>query len=111
MIPNCVFTQRTQAHRQLQDNVPEEVKGRRVREALDVFRENALELNNKQLGQIQLVMVEGRSKRSEADLAGRNDGHTKVIFPAVELPDGSDSTRRPILPGDYVAVKVKWLQH
>ncbi|UYV77255.1 CDK5RAP1 [Cordylochernes scorpioides] len=103
--------QRTQAHRQLQDNVPEEVKGRRVREALDVFRENALELNNKQLGQIQLVMVEGRSKRSEADLAGRNDGHTKVIFPAVELPDGSDSTRRPILPGDYVAVKVTWLQH
>jgi len=40
-------------------------------------------------------------------MAGRNDGNTKVIFPAVEVPDSQHShTLRTIKPGDYVVVQV-----
>lgn len=41
------------------------------------------------------------------DVVGRNDGNTKVIFPAVEIPDSEYShTLRSINPGDYVVVQV-----
>jgi hypothetical protein len=39
-------------------------------------------------------------------MAGRNDGNTKVIFPAVEIADSQHSqVLRSIKPGDYVVVQ------
>lgn len=39
-------------------------------------------------------------------MAGRNDGNTKVVFPAVEIPDSQYSqTLQSIKPGDYVVVQ------
>lgn len=54
-----------------------------------------------------ILLIPQRSKRSDRDLAGRNDGNQKVIFPAVSIPEetGSKSVL-PIKPGDYVAVEV-----
>lgn len=50
------------------------------------------------------------SKRSPLDLAGRNDGNTKVIFPQTEIPDlfSTSQHTREIKPGDYVAVQVSF---
>jgi hypothetical protein len=43
------------------------------------------------------------------DMVGRNDGNTKVIFPAVAIPDAECShTLRIINPGDYVVVQVSY---
>jgi hypothetical protein len=47
------------------------------------------------------------SKRSMKDMVGRNDGNTKVIFPAVEIPDSECShTLQTIKSGDYIVVQV-----
>ena len=71
--------QKTRAYHRLKDDVPDEVKIRR-HELKKIFREEAQKLNMAQIGQIQLILVEGVSKRSERDLAGRNDRNTKVIL-------------------------------
>jgi hypothetical protein len=43
------------------------------------------------------------------DVVGRNDGNTKVIFPAVDIPDSEYShTLRTINPGDFVVVQVSF---
>ncbi len=72
---------KTLAERRFEDNVPEEVKGKRLIEIIDLQQANSLEHHNKKIGQIQKVLVEGRSKRSEDDMAGRNSENIRVIFP------------------------------
>jgi hypothetical protein len=48
------------------------------------------------------------SKRSEEDLAGRNDGNIKVIIPSLSVPVEKGSNQlESIRPGDYIAVKVR----
>jgi hypothetical protein len=47
------------------------------------------------------------SKRSQLDLAGRNDTNLKVIFPDEAIPENFQSqTRKPVKPGDFVVVEV-----
>ena len=46
------------------------------------------------------------------DMAGRNDGNAKVVFPAVEIPETEYSNRlQNIKPGDYVVVQVSTYVH
>ncbi|NXC85930.1 CK5P1 protein, partial [Cercotrichas coryphoeus] len=99
--------QKTRAHHRLQDDVPADVKKRRLEQLIATFREEAARANATLLGQAQLVLVEGPSKRSASELCGRNDGNIKVIFPDAELEDAAES-RAPgrARPGDYVMVKV-----
>ncbi|NXD41082.1 CK5P1 protein, partial [Copsychus sechellarum] len=99
--------QKTRAHHRLQDDVPADVKKRRLEQLIATFREEAARANAALLGQAQLVLVEGPSKRSASELCGRNDGNIKVIFPDAELEDAAES-RAPgrAQPGDYVMVKV-----
>ncbi|XP_064594483.1 mitochondrial tRNA methylthiotransferase CDK5RAP1-like [Liolophura sinensis] len=99
--------QKTHASHRLKDDVPVEVKARRHLELTNEFRLIAERLNLSQIGQQQLVLIEGDSKKSSQDLAGRNDANTKVILPKVEVPsvDGHDSMRA-LQPGDYVVVQV-----
>lgn len=72
---------KTLAERRFEDNVPEKVKGARLTEIINIQQENSLAANQKQIGQIHKVLVEGVSKRSDEDFAGRNDQNTTVIFP------------------------------
>ncbi|XP_062479804.1 mitochondrial tRNA methylthiotransferase CDK5RAP1 isoform X3 [Pezoporus occidentalis] len=97
----------TRAFHRLQDDVPAEVKQRRLQELITVFREEAARANEAMVGQCQLVLVEGPSKRSALELCGRNDGNIKVIFPDAEVEDaaGCQALARA-QPGDYVLVKV-----
>ncbi|NXX41674.1 CK5P1 protein, partial [Tricholaema leucomelas] len=99
--------QKTRAFHRLQDDVPAGVKQRRLQELIAVFREEAARANQAMVGQAQLVLVEGPSKRSASELCGRNDGNIKVIFPAAQPQEapGSEAPFRP-QPGDYVLVKV-----
>uniref|UniRef100_A0A663N970 Mitochondrial tRNA methylthiotransferase CDK5RAP1 n=1 Tax=Athene cunicularia TaxID=194338 RepID=A0A663N970_ATHCN len=99
--------QKTRAYHRLQDDVPADVKKRRLEELIAVFREEAARANEALVGQSQLVLVEGPSKRSASELCGRNDGNIKVIFPDTETPDagGCEAAARA-RPGDYVLVKV-----
>ena len=51
--------QKTRAYHRLKDDVPDEVKIRRHEELKKIFREEAQKLNMAQIGQIQLILVEG----------------------------------------------------
>ncbi|XP_075294466.1 mitochondrial tRNA methylthiotransferase CDK5RAP1 isoform X1 [Opisthocomus hoazin] len=99
--------QKTRAYHRLRDDVPADVKQRRLEELITVFREEAARANEAMVGQSQLVLVEGPSKRSALELCGRNDGNIKVIFPDAETEDaaGCKALVRA-QPGDYVLVKV-----
>lgn len=66
----CTATfQKTHAHRRLEDDVPLEVKRRRVGEVLALFRHRAKELFDQQVGSHQLVLVEGVSGCTLCSLA------------------------------------------
>uniref|UniRef100_A0A2K6MJ12 Mitochondrial tRNA methylthiotransferase CDK5RAP1 n=2 Tax=Rhinopithecus TaxID=542827 RepID=A0A2K6MJ12_RHIBE len=99
--------QKTRAYHRLKDDVPEEVKLRRLEELITVFREEATKANQMSVGCTQLVLVEGLSKRSATDLCGRNDGNLKVIFPDADMEDvNNPGLRVRAQPGDYVLVKI-----
>uniref|UniRef100_A0A7N8WS84 Mitochondrial tRNA methylthiotransferase CDK5RAP1 n=1 Tax=Mastacembelus armatus TaxID=205130 RepID=A0A7N8WS84_9TELE len=98
---------KTHAYHRLQDDVPAEVKQRRLEECISVFREEAVRVNTALIGSTQLVLVEGESKRSAKDLCGRTDGNMKVIFPKDNVAlEPAESQTGPINAGDYVLVKV-----
>uniref|UniRef100_A0A8C7K663 Mitochondrial tRNA methylthiotransferase CDK5RAP1 n=1 Tax=Oncorhynchus kisutch TaxID=8019 RepID=A0A8C7K663_ONCKI len=99
---------KTHAFHRLQDDVPAEVKQRRLEELICMFREEATKVNSALIGRTQLVLVEGESKRSAQDLCGRNDGNVKVIFPRQEVAgQPTDTHTSPINPGDYVLIKIE----
>lgn len=97
--------EKTTAHRRYKDNVSKEVKADRLTQMIQIYRSNAELLFSKFLGKTELVLVEGPSKRSPDHLCGRNDANIKVIFPNVEIANGS-STKKGISPGDYVEVGI-----
>jgi tRNA A37 methylthiotransferase MiaB len=99
--------EKTTAHRRFKDNVPQEVKNRRLNDMVKVYRRTAQELMANYDGQRQLVLIEGSSKRSTSDLYGRNDGNIKVIVPRLRLPIGPESsTLKDVQPGDFIVVDI-----
>lgn len=87
--------EKTHANRTMEDNVPEDVKQRRLREIIEVYRECLLPKNHQEeQGKLRLVLVEEESQRSNESrpmLTGRTDGNRRVIFPGeslMKLPEG-----------------------
>lgn len=78
----------TLAARRYPDDVPSEVKHRRLSEIIAIQSKNSLELNNSEIGKIHTVLIEGFSKRSEDDLRGRGDKNHVVIFPKEQYTKG-----------------------
>ncbi len=70
----------TMAARKLEDDVPEEVKKRRLAEIIAVQRENGHIKTRQHLGKIEEVLIEGSSKKSDQDWMGRNSQNAVVIF-------------------------------
>ncbi|CAM9365651.1 unnamed protein product [Scytosiphon promiscuus] len=121
--------EKTRAARRLQDDVPPEVKQRRLEEVIETFRRNALAKNlEEEIGMDRLVLVEGQSRRSSEEapeLTGRTDGNKRVVFPDVGVIDGLgrslDGLSRAsdglsvkqqqqsvvLRPGDYAVVNVR----
>lgn len=54
-----LWMQKTHAYHQMKDDVPDETKQRRLQEIISVFRETVQEINQQQIGKVQLVLVEG----------------------------------------------------
>ena len=86
----------TLAAKKYEDDIPLEVKKRRLSEVIDKQQQLSLERNQLDLGKTYEVLIEGYSKRSQEHLQGRNSANKVVVFPA-----GSHQ------PGDYVTVKIE----
>ncbi len=87
--------ERTLAYRKFEDDVPEEIKKRRLTEIITQQMEIQKERNLLEIGKRHLVLVEGTSKRSEAQVSGRTDTNKMVVF------DRNDYQK-----GDYVEVEI-----
>lgn len=71
----------TLAAKRYEDDVPEEVKKRRLTEVVDLQRAHSLYRVQNFVGKVHRVLIEGFSKRSDQDFCGRNDQNTMVVFP------------------------------
>ena len=70
----------TYASKHLPDNVPEEVKLRRLNELIALQTELSAQANKKEEGLVREVLVEGFSKRSREQLCGRTEQGKMVVF-------------------------------
>ncbi len=86
----------TLAARKLKDDVPAEVKKRRLTEIIDLQRAHGLYRTQQHLGKIEEVLIEGTSKKSDAHWMGRNSQNTVVVFP-----------KEHYKVGDFVMVKIQ----
>jgi len=86
----------TRAARKYTDDVPDEIKTRRLDEIIEL--QNRLSAGSKQqdLGKVLKVLAENVSKKSDEHLAGRTSQNKVVVFP-----------RNNYRPGDYVNVKIE----
>ena len=71
----------TYASKHLPDDVPEEVKIRRLNELIQLQTDISAEQNKKDEGREFDVLVEGFSKRSREQLCGRTEQNKMVVFP------------------------------
>lgn len=87
----------TLAERKFEDDVPEEVKKRRLTEVIELQNLAQKKHAASRVGKTFKVLVEGHSKRSTDDYCGRNDHNNMVVFPKIDN----------VKPGDYVWVKIR----
>lgn len=87
--------ERTFAHRKYDDNVPEEVKKRRLSEIIEQQMAMQLLCNQQEIGKRHLILIEGTSKRSDDQLSGRTDTNKMTII-----------DKGPYQKGDYVEVEI-----
>ena len=85
----------TMAARKMEDDVPDDVKKRRLTEIVDLQQVHALEKTKRFVGQTVEVLIEKDSKRSSEHWSGRNSQNTVVVFP-----------KENYKPGDFVNVKI-----
>jgi len=87
----------TMAARKYEDDVPLEVKKRRLNEVIAIQMQVAHDHNKADIGKTFKVLIEGDSKRSDKDFKGRTSQFKVVVFPKTEN----------LKKGDYVDVKIK----
>lgn len=85
----------TLAAKKYKDDVPEEVKSRRLAQIVNLQMKIQEEVNQTEIGKTYEVLVEGFSKKSSEELFGRNSQNKVLIFPKGDLKKG-----------DYVNVRV-----
>lgn len=78
----------TYAARKYTDDVPEQVKKRRLSEIIALQNLISRNKNQQEIGQVHTVLVEGPSKRSDAKFCGRTDTNKMVIFDSGTLKSG-----------------------
>ncbi len=85
----------TMAERKMEDDIPLEVKKRRLQEVIDLQRDMSRENLKKYEGQTIEVLVERQSKKNENEWSGRNDQNIVAVFPKGDYK-----------MGDFVNVKI-----
>ena len=86
----------TLAARKIEDDIPEDVKKRRLAKIIDLQQRHSLLRTQEKIGQICEVLIEGNSKKSDAEWMGRNTQNTVVVFP-----------KEHYKVGDFVNVKIE----
>jgi tRNA-2-methylthio-N6-dimethylallyladenosine synthase len=86
---------KTLAERKFKDDVPDDVKGKRLEEIIALQLESSAASHKNQVGKIAKVLVEGPSKRSEEHFCGRDGRNSMVVFPKGNAKKG-----------EYVLVKI-----
>ena len=97
----------TYAHKHLPDLISEEEKVRRLNEIIELQTQLSLESNEREIGKVVDVLVEGYSKRSTEDMYGRTSQYKTVVFPKgntrigeivqVKILEASSATLKGIL--------------
>lgn len=87
----------TLAAKRYADDIPEEVKQKRLTEIVAKQQEYSFYRMQARIGKVERVLIEGFSKKSDKDYAGRSDQNAMVIFPVGE----------GYKPGQYVNVLVE----
>ena len=85
----------TLAGRKMEDDVPFDIKKRRLQEVIDTQRAIGHEQLKKHLGKIEEVLIETTSKKSDTHWAGRNTQSNMIVFP-----------KEHYKIGDFVNVKI-----
>ena len=85
----------TMAARKMEDDVPMETKKRRLKEIINLQQKHGLYRNQQHIGKIEEVLIEGDSKKSDAEWMGRNSQNTVVVFP-----------KEHYQVGDFVMVRI-----
>jgi tRNA-2-methylthio-N6-dimethylallyladenosine synthase len=78
----------TLAARKLEDDIPEEIKRRRLSEVIALQNRISKEKNQQRIGKTHLVLIEGSSKKSKDDWMGKNDENIVVVFPKGDFKKG-----------------------
>ena len=86
----------TRAARKYADDIPDEIKTRRLNEIIELQNKLSYESKQSDLGKTYEVLIEGSSRKSANDLTGRTSQNKVVVFPA----NGQK-------PGEYVKVRIK----
>lgn len=85
----------TMAARKMEDDVPEEIKKRRLQEIVDLQQKHSAYRTRQFLGKTVEVLIERTSKKNENEWSGRIPQNTVVVFP-----------KEHYKVGDFVLVKV-----
>lgn len=85
----------TYAADHFEDDVPEEVKSKRLEEIIQLQNRLSLESNKRDIGKIMEVLAEGVSKKKKSEFFGRSSQNKVVVFP-----------NKGIEIGDFVRVKI-----
>jgi len=85
----------TLAAKRYEDDIPETIKKRRLQEIVDVQWTLSNESNKRDVGKCFEVLIEGDSKKSEAEWMGRTSQNKVVVFPKLN---------HPLKKGDYVEI-------
>lgn len=85
----------TLAARKLEDDVPEEVKKRRLTEIVELQRKHSAIHTQKMIGKTVEVLIEKEARKSDKQWSGRTPQNTVAVFPKERYE-----------PGDFVNVKI-----
>jgi tRNA-2-methylthio-N6-dimethylallyladenosine synthase len=78
------------------DDIPDEIKTKRLQEIIDLQQKISYEKNQELIGNEEIVLVEGFSRKSNDFFSGRTDTNKVVVFPV----------QTDVKAGDYVKVKI-----
>ena len=91
----------TLAEKRYEDDVPLEVKKRRLQEIVDVQWHLSNNSNKNEVGKVYEVLIEGNSKKSDQEWMGRTSQNKVVVFPKTTKENKKNLTK-----GDYVSILI-----
>ena len=81
---------------EIKDDIPEEIKTKRLNDIIDLQQQISFEINQAQIGTEKIILIEGYSKKSEEFFSGRTDSNKVSIIPV----------NNTVSTGDYVKIKI-----